>query len=441
MTYQADLTRGRIWRQLVRYSVPLVISNLLQAMYGMVDMIVAGHFVGAAGLSAINNATMVTTMITQVIIGITTGGNILIGQHYGAKDMGGCKNATVTLFSMSMILGLALAAFWFLSEPILVLLRAPALEEAVSYLKICSIGLFFVSGYNAAGAALRAVGNSRAPLICIAATSACNVLLDIIFVGPLKMGVEGAALATVISQALSFFIALAFVLKGRTLFGLSLSKLYISAEKLIMILKLGFPCAIQMSVAGLSWLSVSFLINGYGVAVSAGNGVSIKIKDFCQLFVTAMSSGASGMIAQNIGAGKYDRAREILYTAMRITVCMSLALIAAVELFAPQLVSVFTDDPDTAAAAVKNLRIEIIGQVFYAGFLVYHALAIGAGNTWFVFFSSFTNCILVRLVLAVLLNRFFGLTGLYVSCMIAPASSVPLGIWYERSNRWRRALV
>lgn len=442
MRNQTDLTEGRIWRQLVRYSVPLVISSLLQAMYNIVDMIVAGYFIGSSGISAINNAGVVTTMITQVIIGITIGGNILIGQYYGAKDSENCKSTSVTLFSMSMIIGIVLALiFWFSSGAILTLLKAPALDEAIVYLEICSIGLFFVTGYNATSSALRAVGNSKAPLICIAATSVINIILDIIFVGPLQMGVEGAALATIIAQAVSFFIALYFVLRSKDIFGLSLSRLFIRADKLKMILKLGIPCAVQMSVAGLSWLSVTYLINDYGIAVSAGNGISAKIKDFCQMFIIAMANGASGMIAQNIGAGKYDRAKSILYSAMRITIAMSIVLIALVELFAPQMVSIFTQDADTAEAAVKNLRIEIIGQVFYASFLVYHALAIGAGHTWYVFFSSFSNCILFRLVLAIILNSLYGLTGLYIACMIAPSISVPMGFIYERSNRWRRTLV
>lgn len=439
---QMDLTQGSVWKQLVKYAAPLVISSLLQALYGIADMIVAGHFIGADGLSAINNATQVTLLITQVIIGLTTGGNILISQYFGAGDRENLKQTTVTLFSISMILGIALSAmFYFLAEPLLTVLKAPAIEEATAYMRICALGILFIFGYNALGAALRAVGNSRQPLYFIAITSAVNIVLDIIFVGPLKMGCSGAALATVIAQGISFLAALVYVVKKKELFGLTLRKLAVSAEKLKKILRLGIPCAVQMSVAGISWLSVTFLINDYGVFVSAGNGVSIKIKELCQLFIVAMANGATAMVAQNIGAGKYDRAKDVMYTAMKITLAMSLLLIAVVQLLAPQMVSLFTTDAATAEAAVKNLRIEIIGQIFYASFLVYHSLALGAGHTIFVFVSSFVNCILVRLTLAFLLNRYFGLTGIYIACMIAPASSIPLGLIYTRSNIWRRSLV
>lgn len=437
-----DLTEGSVVKQLLRYSAPLVLSNLLQAMYSMIDTIVAGQIIGATGISAINNSSQIMNMVTQIIVGLTTGGNILIGQYFGSKDNKNLQETAITLFSFTMIFGVALSALmFFVSRPLLVLLNAPALEEAEAYLRICSVGIIFIMGYNAMRACVMAVGNSKTPLFCIATTTGLNLILDIAFVAGLKMGTEGAALATVISQALSFTIMLVYVLKRKELFGLSLNKLYIKGQKVAKILKLGVPCAVQMSIAAISWLSVTYIINDYGVFISAGNGVSIKIKDFCQLFITAMLNAAASMISQNLGAGKFDRAKEILYTSMKVTVGISVILIIIVQLFAPLMASAFTKDQNTIDSAVLNLRIEIFGQIFYAVFLMYHALALGAGHTIFVFGSSFVNCILVRMILAFTFNHFFGLTGLYVACMIAPASSIPLGMIYTRSNIWQRSLA
>jgi len=432
-----DLTKGVIWKQLVKFSIPLVLSSLLQSIYGMVDMIVAGHFVGSVGLSAVNNSSTIMLFITQVLMGVSTGGSILIGQNFGAGDRANCKLAITTLFTFSMAIGAVLvAAFVVFARPILVALNAPALEDATQYLIICAFGILFIAGYNATSATMRSVGNSSAPLICVAVSCVLNIILDIIFTGSLGMGVAGLALATVLSQGLSFIVSLLIILRDHELYGLRLSKLYIRADKLKALLKLGVPVCIQMTVANISWLSVVYLINGYGVYISAGYGVSVKIKNFCLLFITAMSSGSAAMIAQNIGAGEFERARKVLYTSMRIAVCVSVIIVAAVELFAPQLVSIFTSEQETSVAAVKNLRIEIISQVFYASFQMYHSLALGAGHTWFVLMSSFVNCILARLVLIFVLNRFIGLVGIYIACMAAPASSVPIGFWYERSNRW-----
>lgn len=437
-----DLTTGGIYKSLVKYAAPVVGSNLLQALYGLVDTIVAGRFIGSAALSGLTNANMITLMFTQILIGLCMGGGILIGQYYGAKDTGNCHESTVTLFTGSLLAGvLSTLLLFFGSHGLLVLLGAPALEEADIYLRTCAVGFFFVAGYNGAAAALRAVGNSRAPLVCVAATAGVNVILDILFVAGFGMGIFGAALATVISQAMSFIVAVWFLVRSPEVFGVRLGKLYLRRDKLHRELKLGLPCAVQMSVAAISWLSVTFLINGYGVTVSAGNGVSNRIKEFCQLFITAMTTATSSMIAQNIGAGQYDRARGTMYSAMKITVGMALVIIAVVQLAAPWLVALFTDDIATAAAAVRNLRIEIFGQIFYAVFLVYHGLMLGSGDTWFVFLSSFINCILARITLGVTFNHFWGLDGLYFACMIAPFTSVPFGIWYERRGRWKRTII
>ena len=439
---ETDLTQGGIFKSLVKYAAPLALANILQAMYGLVDTIVAGRFIGPEALSGLTNATAVTNMVTQIITGLCMGGGILIGQYYGAKERENSHKASNTLFAGSLLVGLAVSILLVaVSRGVLRVLGAPALDEANVYLRTCGLGFLFVAGYNGASAALRAVGNSRAPLVCVAATAAMNVALDILLVAGFGMGVFGAALATVVSQGVSFVVSMVYLLRAPDVFGVHLKKLYLDKTMLRSELKLGFPCAVQMSVAALSWLSVTFLINSYGVAVSAGNGVSNRIKEFCQLFTISMCSATSGMIAQNIGAGQFDRARQTLYSAMKITVGMALVIIAIVELFAPQMVLAFTDDAATAAAAVRNLRFEIIGQVFYASFLIYHGLMLGAGNTWYVFFSSFINCILMRVILGVAFNAWWGLDGLYIACMIAPASSVPFGLWYERSNRWRKTII
>lgn len=439
---QTDLTTGGIYKSLVKYAAPVVGSNLLQALYGLVDTIVAGQFIGSAALSGLTNANMVTTMFTQIILGLCMGGGILVGQYFGAKDRENTHASAVTLFTGSLLAGvLAALLLFFGSHGILVLLGAPALEEADVYLRTCAVGFLFVAGYNGAAAVLRAVGNSKAPLACVAATAGVNVVLDILFVAGFGMGIFGAALATVISQAASFVVAVWHLTRSPEVFGIYLHKLYLRRDMLRRELKLGLPCAVQMSVAAISWLSVTFLINGYGITISAGNGVSNRIKEFCQLFITAMTTATSSMIAQNIGAGQYDRARETMYSAMKITVGMAFAIIAVVQLMAPWLVALFTDDAATAAAAVRNLRIEIFGQIFYAIFLVYHGLMLGSGDTWFVFLSSFINCILARITLGVTFNHFWGLDGLYLACMIAPFTSVPFGLWYERHGRWRRTII
>ena len=401
---ERDLTRGSVWRQVLAYAMPLVASSLLQALYSMVDTVIAGHFAGSAAISAINNSGQILNILTKIAIGITTGGNIIIGQYYGAKEQGRLGEASGTLLSLSLLLGAATAVGLYAGAyPLLGLLGAPAMEQSVA--------------------------------------TVVNTVLDLWFVAGLGMGTAGAALATTAAQAVSFGMALVLVARRTGLLQPKLSFFRMHGALLRLILRLGIPSALQMTIAGFSWLVVTFLVNQYGVNVSAGNGVAIKIKDICQLFISAMASGATTMIAQNLGASKFERAKDVMYTAMKITCAMAAAMIVLVELFAPQMAAVFTNEAAVRDAAVLNLRIEILGQIFYAVFMVYHALAIGAGHSTFAMLSSFANCIVFRVVLSLLFNHLWGIYGLYAACAVAPSISVPLGWLYTRSGVWRRSLA
>lgn len=436
-----DLTSGKVRQTLIQYAVPLVIMNLMQSLYSMADLLISGHFIGSRGISGINNSSQVMMLVTQIAIGLSQGGNILIGQFFGAHEEDKRKETTNTLFYSFMILSVATAMLLRTFAPyMLKALGAPAFRESLAYLRICTIGTVFVFGYNSLVAAVRGVGDSRRPMLIIMVSTSVNIALDILFVGGLKMGTSGAGLATVIAQGVSFALILLHVLKNREVFGICIRKPQIHFKCFARILALGIPCAIQMSLAGLSWLTVTRYINQYGVAASAGGGVAAKIKDFCMLFIQAVSSATSTMVAQTLGAGKYSRAKEVLYEAMKITMLVSVVLILFVEAGAPALASIFTREADVADVAVLNLRIEIIGQLFYAIFMIYHGFALGAGHTWFVLLSSFVNCILVRVVLVILLDNILGLTGVFLACMIAPASSVPIGMIYVKSGIWRKKL-
>ena len=181
---EQDLTQGSVTRKLVRYALPLVASSLLQAIYSITDIIIAGHYIGDVGISAINNASQVMMILTQIIMGITTGGNILMGQYFGSKDRSNRVKTNRTMFGFALSAGALLSVLLFLlSRPILAALRAPALEEATAYLQVCSAGLIAIFGYNALAAMLRSVGNSKQPFYCVAVTAGCNIALDCLFMG------------------------------------------------------------------------------------------------------------------------------------------------------------------------------------------------------------------------------------------------------------------
>ena len=442
---EQDLTQGSVTKQLVRYALPLVTTSLLQSLYSIADYIVAGFFISSAGQSAINNSTLIMNLMTQITIGLTLGGNILIGQYFGSRDDESRKKSAGSLVTMSLIAGAVTAILLFLlARPLLILLKSPALEEATAYMRICALGMLPIFGSNACSAILRAVGNSKIPLYCIIASTAVNVVLDVVLVAGFDLGVQGAALATLFSQFVSFLASLAFCVKHRGHLGLTRGYLRPEGTYIRAITRLGLPTAFQWAIASVSWLVVAYLINGHGdisLIYSAANGASNKIKDFCQLFISAMTGAASTMVAQNLGAGLYDRARSIMKTCMKITLGMAAIFIVLCEVLAPVLVSFFTPDPEVQQWAAVNLRIEIIGQLFYAGFFTYNTLATGCGDTMFVMWNSFVNCIIFRLILAIIFNHFWGVWGVFIACAIAPASSVPIGWFYCRKGYWKKSLA
>lgn len=381
---QMDLTEGVIWKKLILYATPVVLSSLLQSAYAITDLIVAGWFVGEGGISGINNAGQVTLLLTQIITGITIGGNILMGQYYGGRDHENRLKTNQTLFSFAVLAGAALTVLvFFFGRSFLILIHAPALEEATAYLKICAFGLLPIFGYNALSAMLRSVGNSKQPFYCVAVTAVCNIVLDVLFMGAFHWGVRGAALATLLSQLASFAVCLYYVLKQKPLFGISLRRQGLQKDKLLQMLKLGIPSAIQMTMVGLSWLAVTFLVNRYGVEASAASGICAKVKEVSLMFTLAMYTAATTMVAQCLGAKKFDRASRVVHIAMRLAIGVTAVIIVLVELFAPQILSIFRLDGQTLAIALQNLRIEMIGQIFYASFMVYNALPMGAGHTIF----------------------------------------------------------
>ena len=437
-------SRG-IFRELIRYSVPLIIANVLQSLYGLTDFFLAGIFLGDEALSAITNGGQFMTLYTGIIIGLSNGGNVMIGQYTGGgleKARRDCTGSFLTLF---FLIGAGSALVLGVNHNLFMgLLRAPALELSGEYLLYCAPGALAIAGYNAATATLRAVGDSRRPMLFVIISVTANVFLDVLLMHNLQLGVKGAAIATAISQYLSFAMAGSYLLfaKGH---GLKLSRASLRPDKKHIrdILHIGIPCAIQMTVASVSWLSVLFLLNRYGIFVSTAYGASAKVKDLVQTVTAALSMAATAMISQALGSKQYSRALAIMYSAMKLALGVSAVLIIAVEILAPQLIGLFSQGEEVIQAGVENLRIEIIGQLFYASFMIYHSMMTGAGHTKMVLFSSFVNCILVRAVLAVILSSIPGLgaTGVYLACLIAPASSIPIGAAYIRRGRWRKSLV
>jgi len=333
MTQGQDLLTGSVPKKLIRFAFPLFLANLLQALYNVVDMLVVGKIVGKTGLAAISNASMLCFIINSICIGLTMGGSVLVAQCKGANDQTGQRDTIGMLFFLSLvgsavvaILGLAIyeALFQALNVP------ANAYQDACGYMKIICCGTVFVFGYNAVCSILKGLGDSQTPLFFVGVATGLNVVLDVLLVGPLSMGTAGAAWATITAQGVSFMASLVYLRRYQP--GFSLRKIEFHREKLLAILKVGLPTAIQMVVVNTAYLLVTGMLNQFGTPVAAASGVGLKINTFAVLVLTALARvrrrEEEGLFGRRLDEGDIFKAFSvsIMYFMTCMLGCMVLCL-------------------------------------------------------------------------------------------------------------------
>lgn len=435
--YSSDLTEGSVLKKLLLFAIPMMLATFLQSIYSIVDMIIVGRYCGPEGLSAVSVGGNIMTMITFIAMGLSIGGNVVIGQFYGSNDESKRKESTATTMGFMLLVGVVLATvLCVLSKQIMILMNAPSLAEAEVYFKICSVGIVFIFGFNALCSVIRAVGNSKTPLFIIFIAAIVHVGLDIILIVLFDVGVKGAAVATVVSQFMSFFIALVYTLKHSDFFGFTIKNIRIYWDKLVLILKIGIPSALVFCINGFTHLFNMSMVNNYGVEVSAGCGSALRISDLCIGFITAMMNASSTMSAQCIGAGKYERVKKILHANIVIDMLISVVLIGFMVAGASFSISLFNNEKEVIAAGSYYLKLLAPQAFTYIFFTSMHAVAMGAGDAKWVMWNSILGMALPRMILAIVLNHYVGLGGIALSCVLAPLFAIPVALYYYKASRW-----
>ncbi len=442
-----DFTEGNITKQLVSFAWPLLLSNILQVVYNMVDMIIVGNVMGKVGTSAVTVGGDVTNLLTFIGIGFSSAGQILIARYIGAKKNHKIGKFVGTmssfLFVCSVIISILGLAF---QTPLLRLMNTPdaAFEGARSYSMICMMGLVFIYGYNIVSAILRGMGDSKHPLLFIGIAAVMNLILDVIFVAYLNMGAGGAALATVISQATSFILCTIFLVKRRRDFALNITiKEFLRWDKemLFAFVKLGTPMAIKFASVQVSKLFVNSWINSYGVAVSAFAGIANKLASIVNLFSNAMNAAGSTMVGQNIVAGKFDRVKKILKNLLVITLVIVLIFSVLMILFPEEIFSLFTDSSDTDVLALAKGYVPIALLMFLASSLraTMNALINGSGNVSLNFVTAILDGIVLRIGLSLLFGVTFGMeaTGFWLGDALAGFTPFWLGLVFFLTGKWK----
>lgn len=323
-----DFTQGSIVGKLVKFMIPVLGALILQAMYGAVDLLVVGQFGTDAGISAVATGSNVINLVTFVITALVMGVTVLISRYLGEKRnerIGGVIGGTVCFF---VIFTVVIMALLLLMAPVFAsLLNAPeqAYELTVQYVRICGVGIVFVVAYNVISGIFRGLGNSKLPLIFVLIACIVNVIGDLLFVAVFHMNVAGAALATILAQAVSVVLSLLIIRRQELPFTVKRSDIRFNCE-IPIFLKLGIPLALQELLTNISFLILCAIVNGIGLEASSGYGIAQKVISFVMLIPSALMQSMSAFVAQNVGAGKEERARKAMLTGMGLGVCVGVLI-------------------------------------------------------------------------------------------------------------------
>lgn len=445
MKEEQDLTAGSVPKKLIIFAFPLLFANLLQSFYSIVDMLVVGNIVGETGLAAISNASMISFIINSVCIGVTMGGTVLIAQYKGANDEQGQIETVGTLFGISFIASFAVTIIGLLVyKPLFQILNVPAdsMQDACGYMKIICWGTVFVFGYNAVCSIMKGFGDSKSPLYFIAIATIINIILDLILVGPFGMGTAGTAYATIFSQGVSLFVSVIHLKKKKFVFDFRIKHFVIKPDKLITVLRVGLPTAIQMVIVNISYLLITGMLNQFGVSVAAASGVGLKINTFAGMPCWAIGQAVTAMVGQNAGANDIARVRKTTRVGLYLNILATLIAVIMVQLFSEQILMLFEpESPEVIKDGILYLRMCCgMNSLIYAVMYTFDSFAIGIGSANIAMINALLDAVFVRLsvswILAFVIH--IGFTGIYIGQAVSPILPAIVGLLYFKSKSWER---
>lgn len=354
-----NLTQGNVFRVLLSFSVPFLLANIIQSLYGAVDLMIVGWYCSPESMAAVSTGTQMTQIITSMVSGLTLGSTILVGKYMGMKEKEAVRRVigtTLTVFAgvaVLLTIVMLLATDWMLS-----VLRTPqeSVQLARQYVTICFGGIFFICGYNAISSILRGYGDSRRPMYFVALACVLNIIGDIVFVRFFHMDVAGTALATILAQAVSMACAIVSLNRSRFLFTFRLKNFRVDKGKLKELAAVGIPISLQECMVRFSFLYLTSVTNRLGVSAAAAVGVASKYDVFAMLPATSIASALAAITAQNYGAGKPERAKKSLAAGIGFAVAASLVFFLWAQLSPRTMIGIFNQDPAIIEAGIPFFR-------------------------------------------------------------------------------------
>ncbi len=440
----SDLTQGPIMKGLLIFAVPIVLTNLVQQLYSMVDLIVVGQFVGNTGTVGVNTGGEIADLVSPVAMGFSTAGQIFIAQLFGAGQEQRIKKTVGTLLSFMIAVSCVLAVGTILfNRQILELLNCPAeaMGQASSYMVITALGFPFIFGYNAVCGILRGMGESKKPLYFILVAAVINIIMDILLVTVIPLEAAGTAIATTLSQLGSFAAAFFFMYKNKERFDFELKLSYFKMDREILnvLVKLGIPQVVRSLLVRFSMLWVNASANSFGMTVSATNSVGNKLQKFLEVFVQGVDTASASMVGQNLGAKKTERAGKVTLCTLAATLTCAAVTCAICWLIPHQIFRLFTKDAAVIEMGVTFLHIFTVHFIVSAAIGAFQAMVTGCGFVELGFAIGILDGVVCKIGLGWLFMTVFGMgyEGLWWGVACSRILPCLICIGYYVSGRWK----
>lgn len=436
-----DMTKGTPWKLLLQFAVPLFIGNIFQQLYNMVDSIIVGNFVGPNALGAIGTTNSLTFLFFSLVAGLSVGIGIIVAQFFGSNNEEKVKDTIGNAIWIVLISSVIMACIgFFVAKPVLVLLRTDKviLGDATAYLKVTSIGICCTGLYNGVSSILRALGDSKTPLIFLIFASLVNVVLDLWFVLGLGWGVVGAGVATAFSQFLSAVTCIFYAYKSNTYFRLKKKNLKLNSYIVEKSLRLGIPVALQNSLIAFSLIVLQAIVNGYGATFTTAFTVISRIETLVQQPFMSLGAAVSTYTGQNLGAGKTDRVVKGFNSSNVMNGIFSAVVLVLFWTFTSPIVSIFGKDAEVLRIASDGLRITSCFYVFLGLIYTTRNVLNGAGDAMFSLFTGIVECIgRVGFAYPLTLIPFLGSYGVFVATGITWMLNGLFSLIRYKRGKWK----
>lgn len=435
-----DLTKGKERGLILRFAVPMLIGNVFQQLYNIVDSLVVGNFLGKDALAAVGASFPVIFTLISLIIGIATGTTIIIAQYFGAKEYTNIKRAIDTMYIFTFVASVFISVLGiYFTEDIFRLLQLPEeiMPEAKSYLTVYLAGMIVFFGFNGTSAVLRGLGDSKTPLYFLILASLVNIGLDLLFILVFGWGVASVALATVISQGGAFVTAIIYLNKTHEIIRFSFRGLVFDRGIFANSLRIGLPSGFQHTFVALGMMALMGLVNTFGTNVIAAYSVAQRIDSLAMMFAMNFGMALTSFTGQNIGAGKYERVKKGLISTLIMGSIISLSVTAVILLFGNQIMGLFTPDMQVVATGTRYLNIVSPFYITFTGMFVIGGVMRGAGDTLVPMFLTLFSLWVVRIPLAFFLSARMGEIGIWWAIPIGWLSGMVFSYLYYLTGKWK----